>query len=653
MADAQPGPDAIEERAAALERMLARQARVLRRLRREHEEVRALLGSVRDIAFRYDTASRQFTYVSPACRAILGYGPEQIVGMRPHELIQHVHPDDSAHLEESDSRLMDLPPGTDTPDYNVEFRVRRQDGDYVWLSVNRSVVPGIDGGPAAIVGTARDVTQIREATEALRESESRYRLLVEGAGEPIFIVDVDGVFHMLNGTAAAMLGGTAEQFVGHTMWELFPTRIAELQMSNIMKAVECRRICTFESMSVVRGEQRYFVAHIQPVIEPDGSVRRVQVIAHDITDRHEVEDALRESEERFRLVFHESPIGMALISPRLRTLRVNPALCQMLGYSEDELCQMSQEDFTHPEDAPRSTAWARRLLSGDVRSFAMEQRCMTKGGAVLWTQLTAALIPRPDGEPLYLLGMLQDITQRKQTEGQLLRYQDRLRSMASQLSVVEERERRRIADDLHDHVGQLLTVAAMHLGALQQTAEGADQTQKLAAARTVIDSAIQATQSLTFELSPPVLQQLGLGPTLEWLAEQVEDQHGLDVGVKVSAGEPEVGDDMAALLFRSTRELLHNVVKHAGATFAEVDMDSEDGMLRITVRDDGKGFEYPATDTDLRHGSGFGLFSVRERLERLGGHLDIRSRPEGGTSAVISVPTELRAPGHDAEEGEA
>jgi signal transduction histidine kinase len=279
----------------------------------------------------------------------------------------------------------------------------------------------------------------------------------------------------------------------------------------------------------------------------------------------------------------------------------------------------------------------------------MEQRCLTKGGGVLWAQVTAALITRPDGQPLYCLAMMQDITRRKETEAQLLRYQEHLRSMASQVSVAEERERRRIADDLHDHVGQLLTLAAMQLGAVQQAAGPSDQTGKLEAVRQVIDDAIRATQSLTFELSPPVLQQLGLGPTLEWLGEEIQEQHGLDVRVSSSGEEPQVGDDLASLLFRSTRELLHNVVKHAGATRAEVDMDSEDGVLRITVRDDGKGFDYSSTGADFRHASGFGLFSVRERLERLGGHLDIHLRPDGGTAAVISVPTAFQPPGQDTD----
>jgi PAS domain S-box-containing protein len=642
MADPPRAPDAAEARVGELEDMLARQASALRRLVREYDDTRALLASVRDIAFRYDMQSRRFTYVSPACRQVLGYGPDEIVGMQPRDLLAHLHPDDTSGLEESDSRLIELPPGADSPDHHVEFRVRARNGGYVWVSVNRSVIPGVDGHSPSMVGTARDVTAIKEATEALRHSESMYRLLVEGAGQPIFIVGEDGIFDMMNTTAADMLGGDPDDFVGRTMWQLFPGRIADRQMANVRKTIESGRVCAFEGMSMLRGEQRYFLTHIQPILEPERGRRRAQIIAHDITDRHEVEDALRESEERFRLVFHESPIGMALVSPRLRTLRVNPALCQMLGYTDEELCRMDQGSMTHPDDAGRTEAWAKRLLRGDVRSFSMEQRCLAKDGSVLWVQLTSALIARPDGEPLYILAMMQDITQRKETEGQLLDYQEHLRSMASQLSLVEERERRRIADDLHDHVGQLLTVAAMHVGALQQAADDPAQTEKLDAVRQVLDDAIRATQSLTFELSPPVLQQLGLGPTLEWLAEQVQEQHGLDVRVNISGDRPSVSDDLGALLFRSARELLHNVVKHASANRAEVDLDAEDGALRITVRDDGRGFDYSKTGVDFHNASGFGLFSVRERLERLGGHLEIRSRPDGGTSAVIQIPSGLR-----------
>jgi len=220
-----------------------------------------------------------------------------------------------------------------------------------------------------------------------------------------------------------------------------------------------------------------------------------------------------------------------------------------------------------------------------------------------------------------------------------------LRTMASELSRSEERERRRLAADLHDSISQSLSVSMMELAAMDDV-KGVDQIKDhTRTIRERLNEAFQATQNLTFDLCPPELYQVGLEPTIRELAIRTQKQHGIEIAFDDDGQPKPMSDDTRYFLFRATRELLLNVVKHAHATAVRVRVKKENASIQIPVSDDGVGFvptgEYVYAS---EHGS-FGLFSIRERSNQLGGSLTVESEPGQGTQVTVSVPLVEREDG--------
>jgi signal transduction histidine kinase len=206
------------------------------------------------------------------------------------------------------------------------------------------------------------------------------------------------------------------------------------------------------------------------------------------------------------------------------------------------------------------------------------------------------------------------------------------------LALAEERERRRIATALHDEVGQALALARLKLGELAGASPRQEFTALVQAIYEMVAQILQRTRSLTFELSPPVLYELSFEDALGWLVEQFQKQHPICWEFLADHLPERLPDDVRVTLFHAVRELLFNVVKHAHAGIVTVVVECDPGEVRIRVEDDGVGFAADELWSNPRAMDGFGLFSVRERLESLGGRLEIDSRVGGGTRATLAAP---------------
>ncbi|MEJ2718968.1 MAG: response regulator, partial [Deltaproteobacteria bacterium] len=236
-----------------------------------------------------------------------------------------------------------------------------------------------------------------------------------------------------------------------------------------------------------------------------------------------------------------------------------------------------------------------------------------------------------------------EIARRELAETVLRQRSEQLRMLASELTLAEQRERRRLAEVLHDDLQQLLVGAKFRMSSLDRSP---DEAVKRAAAEVheLIDQSIECSRSLTSELSPPILHQGGLVPALEWLAVWMQQKHGrnvqLDIGQKA---EPD-SEDMRVLLFQSVRELLFNAVKHAKVKTIQVRLRRLDDHVEVTVSDDGAGFDPQTVEPKEGQTGGFGLFSIRERLDLLGGKMEIDSAPGRGSRFTLCAPLGSAAP---------
>ena len=234
-------------------------------------------------------------------------------------------------------------------------------------------------------------------------------------------------------------------------------------------------------------------------------------------------------------------------------------------------------------------------------------------------------------------GTTRDITEMKRAEKEVLTSRARLRALTMQLSAVEEQERRQFASYLHDQIGQSLAIVQMRLGALLAVGDPQANAQNIQTVRSLLDEIIENARTLTFDLSPPVLYELGLGAAVEWLGEKISKEHGLDFEFQDDGRTKSLKTDIAALLFRGARELFINVTKHAQASSIRATVGRDDGSVFVSIQDDGVGFDItglePRADVDQ-----FGLFSIRERMDYIGGRLEIQSELDQGTQTTLIAP---------------
>jgi signal transduction histidine kinase len=231
----------------------------------------------------------------------------------------------------------------------------------------------------------------------------------------------------------------------------------------------------------------------------------------------------------------------------------------------------------------------------------------------------------------------QEIIERRRAERRLLTYHKRLRSLASALSLAEERERRRIATEVHDLVGQNLAFAKLKLANLLETSSSSARGD-VAEVNKLIDEAIQDTRFLISELGSPVLYELGFVPAVEWLIQQMQQRHGIAIDFEADVQPKPLSDDVGILLFQAARELLANIVRHARADTAKVSITRSGDQIQVDVSDDGVGFDPAEMGPHMDENGRFGLFSLRERLEPLGGHMEVASKPGHGTRVTLVAP---------------
>jgi PAS domain S-box-containing protein len=292
--------------------------------------------------------------------------------------------------------------------------------------------------------------------------------------------------------------------------------------------------------------------------------------------------------------------------------------------------------YVHPDDREFVKESVNQALY-EHKPYSIDHRVVHPDGTERIVHECARVVYDAEGNPTRMMGTVQDITERKQAEEDLLKYQKQLQLMASELTLAEERQRRSIAEELHDQVGQLLTAANMKLEYLEGSACPGDLSQAISPARELIQQAIQYTRSLTFELSPPRLYTLGFESAIKWLAEQMDEQYNIRCDFKDDEMPKPMADEVNILLYRIVRELLHNVAKHAAARRAKVSLSKVGNNIQICVEDDGIGFDHSEIKSDPGRG-GFGLFSVRERLNYLKGNMEIQSGPGRGTQTIVTVP---------------
>ena len=362
-----------------------------------------------------------------------------------------------------------------------------------------------------------------------------------------------------------------------------------------------------------------------------------KLIARDHAKTLHASATSREQERIYRDLFENNPQPMWVYAVEtMEFLAVNDAAVDHYGYSRQEFLGMTLRDIRPLDDVPALTASVEKVRDNLVKVGHWQHR--KKDSTLIDVEITSHELLF-NGRAARLV-LINDITERRRVERENVVYQDRLRFLGAEMSLIEERERRQLATVLHDQVGQVLALAKIKLGTLKEAASVAEYRQLSDELRKLLDQAISSSRTLTFELSPPILYELGFETAVQALCEKFQQQHDLRIEFVTDRKPKPLSDDMRILLFRAIRELLVNIVKHARADRVQVSCQRNNSQIVIIVTDDGIGFEPAATAAPAPGTRSFGLFSNRERLHHLGGEMTIDSSPGHGTRVTLAAPVQ-------------
>ncbi len=361
--------------------------------------------------------------------------------------------------------------------------------------------------------------------------------------------------------------------------------------------------------------------------------KRTAELESEINERKQAEKKLAKSEAKYRGLVDNSMVGVFATTLDGRFTFVNDAMAGMFDFDSTELmiAKGSLERWSDIKDRERMLTELEK--HGKVTNLEAETITHTD------RKIDILFSARQIGNDIF--GMAMDITERKQAEQKILEYQQRLKALASQLTIAEEAERRRIAADLHDHVGQTLALIRLQIASLRELISNPGQTEMLDEISESLRQTVQETRDLIYDLSPPQLNEIGLSAAiLDWLEEHVEKRYEIKTECISNGPEEQLDKNLRSILFRNTRELVFNVIKHSHASQVKIRVLQDHNHLEILVKDNGIGFDAGAVSPFLKDESSFGLFSIQERMADMGGSLEIVSEPGQGTKAIIHVPLE-------------
>lgn len=388
--------------------------------------------------------------------------------------------------------------------------------------------------------------------------------------------------------------------------------------------------------------------------DTSGNPSRWIGIHSDLTERRKTQQALQESEQRFSRLVAQSPVSIQVHNLEGELVLHNPAYAHLYALNQQALAELYEKYNVRQDEQARKLGLApfveRVYLGEDVVFPAYEYngidtlKTLNVENPVsrkCWVQTIGFPIKDGHGNVSSAVFMSEDISERKQAEQAIANYQNRLKELMYELSRAEEKERRSIAVDLHDRVGQSLAVMRMQLAAAIGKTAKPEVVKSLEDVSESLRRAIQETRSIMYDISSPMISELGLSAAIsEWLEVNIGEQYGLRTLFSDDGADKPLSDDTSSILFRHVRELLVNVVKHANASQVRVKITREDSTIQLLVEDDGKGLNTEQTAVQQKQSRGFGLFSIEERMRDLGGSLLVENLPGKGVRAVITAPLE-------------
>ncbi len=503
-------------------------------------------------------------------------------------------------------------------------------------ATRRRLLPGDAEFLQAVANVVSAAVQRQRAHEQVRASEARLVAFGDHSPAVMFLKDREGRYRLVNEQFLQRFGLRRDQVIGRTDLQIFPRDQALRFAANDAEVLSRGAPLQFEeSARYVEGERISLVAKF-PVPDASGAMTGVGGVATDITERKRTEQALREHRTLLAEAQNLAGLGCWEWDPASGRVTWSDELYRIYGV-ERERFTPSYEGYlerVHPDDQQQTGSTLARALA-DGRGFSFDERIVRPDGEVRYLRSRGEVVRDDKGRSLKMLGACLDITEQKNSEAALRAAADNLQALTRRLVEVEEAERRRIARELHDRVGQNLSALNINLDlALGATTGASPLRRRIEDSVSLVDATLQSIENVMAELRPPLLDEYGLGAALGWYAEEFSRRTGIAVVLRDGKdAAANLRREAAVALFRIAQEALNNVAKHAGAKQVRVELACEAEEIVLRVADDGAGFDPAAA----ARGKRWGMKTMRERAEAAGGRLEVDSAPGEGTIVRASV----------------
>ena len=570
------------------------------------------------------TTDERFLSANPALARMCGYNT-------PEELIDHVTAT-QMYVNSEDRKTFKGILSREGVVEKFETQLHKKNGETIWVSINAHIVKDGQGNITHYEGTIEDITERKRAEETLL----LIRNAVESASDAIGMSDPQGHHFYQNKSFTNLFEYTAEELEaaggGQVAFSSSDTA------REVFDAIMNGRSWSGETEMTSKSGRRFPVFLRADAIKDDvGKIISALGTFTDITERKRMEEALRESEERHRILTEKTIAGIYLIQNWLLKY-VNPKFCEMHGYARDELIdKLGPLDLVVEEEREFLKDKIQQRLSGEHESEQFSIRIRRKDGEIRFLEVFSSYAQYA-GKPA-VLGTCIDVTEARRANETIKRSQKELRSLTAYLQNVREEEGMRIAREIHDELGQSLTGIKIDISWLKKKladiVKPTDPIQaKIDSLLTLTESTIATTRELSLSLRPGILDDLGLVTAINWQLKRFQEKTGIICMFQSDIAEATIPADYSTVLFRISQECLANISRYADATKVKITFTGEGESLVLEIEDNGKGI----TTEQIRNPLSLGILGMRERIMGLNGRFSIKGTPKKGTKVRVELP---------------
>lgn len=516
-----------------------------------------------------------------------------------------------------------------------DFRIiRPHDGQTRWVSINGEIEYDEAGIPEKLIGTVQDITDRKNSEEMLEQSEEKYRQIVETAEEGIWLLDKNNKTIFSNKKLCEMLGYSQVEMLNKTSLDFTDEKGKyryELALYNIKAGCKEKFEMTLQKKC---GAWMWARLSICSLLEKDGSYKGALAMVTDITENHISGELLGKSEEKYRNLFKNIPMPIFIWRlDNYKIIEVNKAAIREYGYTKNEFLQKHITDIWTEQEQQKAIEFSEEITHTDDTRISRIWKHRNRFNREILMNLSCLQITYHD-HPC-VLAMAENVTEKIHVANQLQESYDKIRLLNNHLQSIREEERIHIAREIHDELGQQLTVLKIDLAYLGKTkmTESHHQSAHIEQMIGKVDTAIETVRKIATELRPGILDDLGLCSALEWQTEEFSRKTG--IRCKFSHNLPmedTFSTQVNTTFFRIFQEAMTNVARHAKATTVNIQLNRKDNTLMLAIQDNGVGMP----ENQKKHS--LGILGMKERAAMLDGEFNICSIPKQGTNLTVKIP---------------